>query len=197
MSKRDAIIAAAPRFKGMPSVDSSGKQAQPGSARSFSGVSLGGERSETARPSIDGDLGYPLHCAPLQVNASEPGRRAGLAGHILAVDTAGSGPEVDSTVIEFVSVDMVYLSTISVLQSKQLSVQTYRSNSAIVTSHMFATDYITVSAQAPSPSTGPFGIGSVHHCVSAHRSIASTERDTYGILKAHREASLPGVTPGC
>lgn len=143
------------------------------------------------------DLCPPLTGTFIPGDAPIPGRRALVARPIVVVPSRRQNPEVRAATVETIPVPVVYLDSVTRTQAEDLSLKTEGAARSLLPAR---TNGVSVDVKLPPPSVQPVGVAYVYHDVGADRTIAGSEWDAYGriggaSIKAHREASLPGVVP--
>jgi hypothetical protein len=170
-----------------------GEQADSCFLGGFGGFALIGETAEVQESATRVDMSHPLLTGLVPGDASVFGRRPPPGRLILRVLTLGEWTKVRSSAIKAIPVDMIALESVVTSQPKYLSVKPDRVMSTVLC--CTAAVCVSPSTQRPPPAVYPRRVNSVNDGVSEDHTASAMERDTYGILKAHREPPTLGVVP--
>jgi hypothetical protein len=176
----------------MPLVHCVRHQTKPSKSSGFGCLLLSSVEPETDVLAVDLNLSGPLLVVFSPRDSSKPRRSPRTSRLVLTVSVARDFSKVSPPIVKAVSVDVISYQSITVNEPQDFTMKT---KCPLPTLLVFPSVNISVGPQAPMPTVDKFSIGSVHERVGSNRTVSGSQGDTYGILKAHREASLLGVTP--
>ena len=132
------------------------------------------EVSQAGFSTIDRNLRMPLPIPLYPTDAAISGGRTTVAGNVLYVTSTGHNAEITSSVVKFVSVDVVTIKAIARHQAEQLPMQPDSDSSPV---HDTTALGVPVD-QRPDPLTGPGGIFEIDNGNRSDTPIARAKRDT-------------------
>ena len=158
------------------------------------GFVLVGKETEMFSPAVEPGLSAPLLGLLRPVDSAIGRGTADLGGSILALDISVCRPEVDSSVVEFVPVDVVAFGWIAGLQSENLTVNRRSVTNAVQVELALR---ITIIAQPPSPLVDLVDIDGVNNGVGGDRSIIGVQREERGsvVLQDDRGVAILRAAP--
>jgi hypothetical protein len=153
-------------------------QAHTSRASSFGCILFTVEQTELGLLAADCYRRLPLLFAPRPVNTSIGRCRPSITAQVLAVLVGTSDPEVQTSVIESVVIDVVALPSVrNHRQSEQLAVQHDLDSVAV---DYLCSGRVTGVSQPPRPLPCPLGIYGVNQRVRLQCAVLSMQRDTGG-----------------
>ncbi len=140
--------------------------------RSRSSLFLCRERAKMHSFPIGSNTGCPFPV--IRLNASESGRPFFPLRLVLLILSVGDDSEIDSSIIESVSVDVVTLEYVSEFEAENSSV---KFNDPALSTYALKTSSVAPATQVPHPLTGPTGVIAVHKNVGTEFSMPIENRN--------------------